>query len=128
MGVSSSGTRAGTAPTDQYETALTSPSGWELRQRNGGTESTDAPAAGPSTTGTWVEVEIWTDQLGDTRLFINGIEETTWTPQGSALLSGSMALRAGLLPTGQNWYIDDARGRKLITPEPLTTIGPLDRN
>jgi hypothetical protein len=49
-------------------------------------------------------------------------------PQGTALLSGSMALRTGLLPTGQNWYIDDARGRKLITPEPSTTIVPLDRN
>ncbi|MDW3179674.1 MAG: right-handed parallel beta-helix repeat-containing protein [Acidimicrobiia bacterium] len=124
----SSGTRAGEAPTDQYEAALTSPSGWELRQRSGGTGSFDAPAAGSPTAGAWVNVEIRTDQFGATRLFIDGSEVTTTTPQGSALLSGSMALRAGLLPTGQTWYIDDARGRKLVTPEPVTSVGPLDRN
>ena len=69
-----------------------------------------------------------TDQLADTRLFIDVVEKTTWTSQGSALLSRSIATRAGLLPTGQNWYVDDARGRKLTTPEPLTTVRPLDWN
>ncbi|MGI9608300.1 MAG: LamG-like jellyroll fold domain-containing protein [Acidimicrobiales bacterium] len=123
-----SGTRADNAPTDEYEAALVSPSGWQLRQRQGVTQAIDAPASGVPSTGAWMKVEIWTDQLGDTRLFIDGVEEQPWTAQGSALISGSMALRAGLLPTGQTWYVDDARGRKLITPEPLTSLGSLDRN
>ncbi len=123
-----SGTRAAATPTDEFEAALLSPSGWELRQRAAAAETTDAAAAGAPTSGTWQKVELWTDQLGDTRLFIDDIEVTGWTSQGNALLSGSLALRAGLLPSGQSWYVDDARGRKLITPEPVTSLGALDRN
>ena len=81
-----------------------------------------------TTTGTWLKVALWTAPLGDPRLFIDGTQVTGWTAQGSALLSGSMALRAGLLPTGETWYVDDARGRKLVTPEPVTSLGALDRN
>ena len=112
----SSGSRAGVGPTDEYEASLLSPSGWELRQRVGATDGVDAAAAGTPATGAWVKVELWTDQLGDTRLFIGGTEVTTWTSQGSALLSGSMALRAGVLPTGETWYVDDARGRNSSHP------------
>ena len=116
------------APTDQYEGALTSPAGWELRSRTGATTSIDAAAAGGSVPGVWVEVEMWTDQFGDSRLFIDGVEVTTWTAQGSALTSGSMALRVGALPPTESWYVDDARGRKLVTPEPVTVVSVLDRN
>ncbi len=122
------GTRAGLAPTDQYEAALTSPSGWELRSRAGVTESTDAAAAGTPATGTWVKVEIWTDQLGDSRILIDGVEVTGWTAQGSTLSSGSAGLRVGALPGGASWFVDDARARKLVTPEPVTTLSSLDRN
>ena len=122
------GTRAGLTPTDQYEAALTSPAGWELRSRAGVTESVDAAAAGTPSTGTWVRVEIWTDQLGDSRILIDGVEVTGWTSQGGTLSSGSAGLRAGLLPGGESWFVDDARARKLITPEPLTTLSSLDRN
>jgi hypothetical protein len=31
------------------------------------------------------------------------------------------------LPAGQSWFVDDTRARKLITPEPVTILGPLDR-
>ena len=124
----SAGTRAGISPTDQYEAALTSPSGWELRQRTGVTETVDAPGAGSPVTGSWVKVEIWTDQLGDTRILIDDVEVTGWTTQGGALTTGSAGLRTGLLPGVEDWFIDDARGRKLITPEPLTSLSSVDRN
>ncbi|MGI9601211.1 MAG: beta strand repeat-containing protein, partial [Acidimicrobiales bacterium] len=122
------GTRAGTVPTDEYESALIGPSGWELRQRVGGAQSQDAAPAGTPSTGTWVKVEMWTDQNGDSRIVVDGVEVTAWAAQGAALTSGSVALRAGQLPVGEDWYVDDARARKLVTPEPFTALGPLDRN
>ncbi|MEM9565832.1 MAG: LamG-like jellyroll fold domain-containing protein, partial [Actinomycetota bacterium] len=121
------GTRAGAVPTDQFEVALTSPAGWELRRRSGPTVATDAVAAGAPSTGTWVEVEIQTDQDGNSRILIDGVEVTGWTAQGGDPASGSIGLRTGLLPTGQRWYVDDPTARKLITPEPVTSLGPLDR-
>ena len=122
------GTRAGLAPTDQYEAALTSPSGWELRSRAGVTQSVDAAAAGSPTTGSWVKVEVWTDQLGDSRILVDGVEVTGWTPAGTTLASGSAGLRVGLLPGGEDWFVDDARARRLVTPEPVTALSSLDRN
>ncbi len=124
----SAGTRATAIPTDQFEAALTGPSGWQLRQRTGASETTDAGPQGTLNTGTWVKVEIWTDQLGDTRLLIDGVEVTGWTSQGTAIESGSVALRTGQLPSGEDWYVDDARARKLVTPEPVASLGPLDRD
>ena len=59
-----------------------------------------------------------TDQLADTRLFIDGVEKTTWTSQGSALLSRSIATRAGLLPTDQNWYVDEPEVENSPHPNP----------
>ncbi|MCP5029101.1 MAG: hypothetical protein GY929_22740, partial [Actinomycetia bacterium] len=123
-----SGTRATATPTDEYEAALTSPSGWELRHRTGLSETVDAAAAGAPSTGSWVKVELWTDQLGTSRLFIDGVEVTGWTAQGTDILSGSLGLRAGLLGVGEQWFIDDPRARRLVTPEPVTSLGPLDRN
>ncbi|MDH3704976.1 MAG: right-handed parallel beta-helix repeat-containing protein [Acidimicrobiia bacterium] len=121
------GTRSGPAPTDEYEAALVGPAGWELRQRQGATESTDAPAAGSPAAGQWVKVEIWTDQNGESRLLIDDVEVTGWTAQGSALASGSIGLRAGYLSLSEDWWVDDAQARRLVTPEPFTTVGPLDR-
>jgi CSLREA domain-containing protein len=121
------GTRTGTVATDQYETA-SSVSGFNLAQRTGASVTQDAAPTGSPDTGRWVQVEIWTDQNGDSRVLVDGVEVIGWTPQGSALTSGSLGLRAGGIPAGENWYIDDTRGRRLITPEPVTTLGPLDRN
>ena len=118
---------AGATPTDQMEAALTSPSGWELRRRSGPTETVDAAATGTPATGTWVEVEFQTDQNGDSRLFVDGTEVHGWTAQGTDPGSGSVGLRAGLLPVGERWYVDDPQARKLITPEPVASLGPLDR-
>ncbi len=121
------GTRAGLVPTDEHETAMTSPAGWDLRTRQGDGVVVDAPAAGVPPTGTWVEVEIWTDQTGTSRVLIDGVEIIGWTPQGAALGSGSVALRAGARPPAEAWYVDDTRGRRLVIPEPVTSLGPLDR-
>ena len=60
-------------------------------------------------------------------MLIGGTEVTGWTNQGSSLTSGSVALRTGYLNSGEQWFIDDARGRRLVTAEPVTTLGPLDR-
>ena len=122
------GTRAGLTPTDQYEAALTSAAGWELRRQVGTVESVDAAAAGTPITGAWVKVEIWTDQTGTSRLLIDGTEVTTWTAQGADLASGSAGLRAAALGAGEQWFVDDPRARRLVIPEPLTSLGPLDRN
>ncbi len=124
----SAGTRTGLVPTNQFEAALTSPSGWELRQRKGTVESSDAAASGTPTTGTWMEVAVWTRPNGDSRILIDGVEVTPWTVQGTALISGSVGFRAGALQAIDDWYIDDARARKLVFPEPITNLGPLDRN
>ena len=123
----SAGTRTGTVPTDQYETA-SSPTGWNLARRTGPTVVQDAAPAGTPDTGRWVQVEMWTDQQGNSRVLVDGIEVHGWTPQGATLASGSVGLRAASVPTGEAWYIDDARGRRLVTPEPVTTLGPLDRD
>ena len=122
------GTRAGASPSDQYEAALTSPSGWELRRRVGSVTSVDAPAAGTPDTGRWVKVEVQTDQTGRTRMLIDGVESTVWTVQGPDLASGSAGLRSGLLGPAEEWNVDDARARRLVVPEPVATVGPLDRN
>ncbi|MCP3912464.1 MAG: hypothetical protein GY713_16085, partial [Actinomycetia bacterium] len=55
-------------------------------------------------------------------------EVTGWTAQGTDILSGSLGLRAGLLGVGEQWFIDDPRARRLVTPEPVASLGPLDRN
>ena len=122
------GTRAGLSPVDQYEAALTSGSGWELRRRTGATETVDAAAAGTPSVGTWMKVEVWTDHLNASRILIDGVEVTGWTAQGSDLISGSLGLRAGVLGSGEQWFVDDARARRLVTPEPVASLGPLDRN
>jgi len=41
--------------------------------------------------------------------------------------SGSIGLRAGLLPGGTSWFVDDVQARRLVTPEPVTSLGPIDR-
>ena len=123
-----SGTRAGSTPVDQYSSgALDSPFRWALRQRLGDSVGVDATTAGTPVTGAWFEVEMWTDQAGGTRLLIDGTEVIGWTAQGNALTSGSAGLLVNRLPVGQNWYVDDARARKLVMPEPVSSVGALDR-
>ena len=123
------GTRAGTLPVDQLSVALvSSPFRWELRRPTATGDSVDATGASSPVVGDWFEVEMWTDQEGDSRLFVDGAEVVGWTPQGDALTRGSAGLVVNRLPVGESWYVDDVRARKLVTPEPVTTLGPLDRD
>lgn len=122
------GTRTGSTPTEQYETALSGGSGWQLRQRIGSTETTDTAPDGNPEAGRWVNVEIWTDQLGRSRVVIDGDEVTSWTDQGDGLASGSVGLRVGELHPGNAWFVDDPRARRLVIPEPVTSLAPIDRN
>ncbi|MFK7918022.1 MAG: LamG-like jellyroll fold domain-containing protein [Ilumatobacter sp.] len=122
------GTRATNRPVDQYSAAaVDSPSAWEIRQPLGDTTTVDATNTATIDTGQWVHVEIWTDQLNNTRLVVDGMEIIGWTAQGGALTTGSAGLAVHRLPNGEAWYVDDARTRKLVTPEPATTLGTLQR-
>ncbi len=121
------GTRTGDAPTDQYETALASPGGWDLATDLGGARTQQAAPAGVPATGQWMAVTMRTDETGTSSVSVDGTLVTGPTPQGSGLISGSVGLRAGLLPVGQAWYVDDARARKLLSDEPTVSLGPLER-
>ncbi len=123
-----SGTRAGISPTDQFDGAFVGADTWNLRRRSGATTSTDAVGTQALTTGAWVKVEQWTDQNGNSRLFVDGVPVIPWAGQTSPPASGSLGLRVGELPNGQSWFIDDPRARKLVMPEPTATVGALDRN
>ena len=123
-----SGTRTGASPTDQFGAAFTSGSDWALRRRFGATTDIDGTGTLAPPTGTWVKVEQWTDQNGNSRLAVDGTEVVPWVGQTAPPAGGSVGFRVGELPGGQVWYIDDPRARKLISPEPVTTLGPLDRD
>ena len=123
-----SGTRAGASPTDQFEAAFTSGSDWALRRRFGPTTDIDGTGSLAPATGAWVKVEQWTDQNGNSRFFVDGTPVVPWAGQTSPPASGSVGFRVAELPGGQVWHIDDPRARKLVMPEPVATLGPLDRD
>jgi CSLREA domain-containing protein len=123
-----SGTRAGQSPTDQFDAAYIGAGTWDLRRRSGAVDSVDGSGTQALTTGAWVKVEQWTDQNGDSRLLVDGVEVAPWTAQTAPPAGGSLGLRVGRLPGGQSWYVDDPRARRLVMPEPTATLGPLDRD
>jgi hypothetical protein len=123
-----SGTRAGLSPTDQFDAAYIGADNWELRRRSGAVDSVDGSGTQALSAGSWVKVEQWTDQNGNSRLLVDGVEVAPWTAQAAPPASGSLGLRVGRLPGGQSWYVDDPRARRLVMPEPTATLGPLDRD
>ncbi len=123
-----SGTRAGQSPTDQFDAAFVGADTWDLRRRSGAADAVDGSGTQALTTGTWVKVEQWTDQNGASRLLVDGVEVAPWTAQAALPAGGSLGLRVGRLPGGQSWYVDDPRARRLVMPEPTSTLGPLDRD
>ena len=48
--------------------------------------------------------------------------------EDAGLLLDGAGLRVAELPGGEFWFVDDPRARKLVTPEPIASLGPLDRN
>ena len=96
-----SGTRAGAAATDQFDAAFVSGSDWVLRRRFGPTTDTDGTGSPAPSTGTWVKVEQWTDQNGNSRLVVDGTEVVPWTGQTAPPASGSVGFRVGELPGAQ---------------------------
>jgi len=121
------GVRTGAAPTDQWETSLDSPAGWDLGRMAGPIRPQDASRTGVPVIGAWVKVTMKTDQNGDSSVWIDDTEIISPTNQGLVPESGSIGLRAGLLPGGTSWFVDDVQARRLVTPEPVTSLGPLDR-
>jgi hypothetical protein len=85
-----------------------------------------AGAAGVAVPGTWVRVVIRTDQNGRSSVVVGGSELIAPTAQSGLGVSGSVGLRVGQLRTSESWYVDDARDRRMVSPEPTTTISGID--
>ncbi len=120
-----SGTRTGTLPTDQIEFAVAG-AGSTLRSRYDTGVWSGGPSA-PVASGRWVEIEVWTDQTGQSRTFVDGVEVVTWTTPSVAPPTGSVGLRAAGVPSGESVFVDDVEVRKYVTPEPTASLGPLER-
>ncbi len=122
-----SGSRTGSAPTDQHETASTG-AGFDLATIVGRirTQETATPATLPP--AQWVRVVLRTDELGFSRVWVDGTQVLGPILHGGGASSGSVGLRAGVIPVGQTWHVDDTRVRRLVSDEPVTSLGALDRN
>ncbi len=123
----SSGTRTGAVPTNQHETSLTG-AGFDLGTIIGRSRSQEAPAAGSIPADTWAQVVVRTDEMGVSSVFVDGVQMLGPTLHSGGELLGSAGLRAGNVPSGVTWNVDDAQLRRLVSDEPTTSLGALDRN
>ena len=122
-----SGTRAGVVPTNQNETSLTG-AGFDLGTMLGRSRIQEAPAAGSLSAGTWAQVVIRTDEAGVSSVFVDGVQVLGPTLHSGGELLGSVGLRAGNVPSGVTWHVDDTQLRRLVSDEPTASLGALDRN
>lgn len=120
------GTRTGVAATDQFEAAARG-AGLDLALMSGSTRTPASTSATVLAPGSWQQVRISTDELGVTSLTLDGTPEL-----GPSLLSGlatgSVGFRAADIDPTEQWFIDDVRVRRLVSDEPTTSLGPLERN
>ncbi len=121
------GSRTGISPTDQNETAL-SASGFDLASLVGATRSQEATSPVTIGGGTWAQIVLRTDELDVSSVWVDGIQILGPTAHTGGALTGSVGLRSGNIPVGETWNIDDIQLRRLVSDEPVTTLGPLDRN
>ncbi len=122
------GTRTGADPITQHETALTG-AGFDLATIvSAGGRTQDAPPAGSVAAITWTKVVIRTDETGTGSVWVDDVPVIGPTPQGPGEARGSVGFRVGHLPVGETWITDDVRLRRLVSDEPVTVLGPLDRN
>ena len=120
------GTNTGAAPTDQREVAA-GPAGLALGAIDGAVRTTDATDPASISLGTWTRVEIRTDELGSSSVWLDGVEVIPPTAHSGGRTGGSAGLRSGELAATERWYVDDVRIRRYVSDEPETTLGPLDR-
>ncbi|MGI9604091.1 MAG: LamG-like jellyroll fold domain-containing protein, partial [Acidimicrobiales bacterium] len=122
------GVRTGAAPVTQHETALVGPTGWDLGRIDPGGRTQDlAPPGGQApSAGTWTKVTVRIDQADQMTVLIDDTVVIGPVPAAAAPAAGSVGLR-GRLPSGQQWYVDDAVARRLVSVEPVASLAALDR-
>jgi hypothetical protein len=121
------GSRTGVTPTDQNETEL-SVAGFDLATLVGATRTQEATSPATIGVATWAEVLLRTDELGNSSVWVDGVQIIGPTAHSGGAATGSVGLRSGNIPVGETWNIDDVRLRRLVSDEPITSLGPLDRN
>jgi CSLREA domain-containing protein len=121
-----SGTITGTAPTDQYEAGITV-GDVDLATNRGGDRTVDATTGTSIVPGVWTRVEILTDELGRSRVVVDGVEALAPTAHSAPADRGSFGVRVGALSSGEV-VVDDVRARRYVSDEPVTTLGPILRS
>ncbi|MFN3255495.1 MAG: LamG-like jellyroll fold domain-containing protein [Ilumatobacter sp.] len=121
-----SGTITGTAPTDQYEAGITV-GDVDLATNRGGDRTVDATTGTSIAPGVWTRVEILTDELGRSRVVVDGVEALAPTAHSAPADRGSFGVRVGALSSGEV-VVDDVRARRYVSDEPVTTLGPILRS
>ncbi|MFN8024164.1 MAG: FG-GAP-like repeat-containing protein [Acidimicrobiales bacterium] len=119
------GTSTGAVPVDEREAGLTAGS-VELASSSGATRTVDASAAATVPGGVWTHVEIRTDELGRSSVWIHGVQVLGPVSHSGGPTRGSAGLRIRSMPTGQA-YVDDVRIRRYVADEPVATLGPIQR-
>lgn len=121
------GTNTGSSPTDQREVGSSSGGNLDLASVVGTTRTVDATSGSTIPAGTWVRVEIRTDENGVSSVWRNGVQIVAPTAHSASRSGGSAGLRAVDLSSGQGWYVDDVRLRRYVSDEPATRLSWLDR-
>jgi hypothetical protein len=122
------GTRAGGAAVNQLEGGVRDGSGDLVAETVAGSGRTrDATAGSGLSDGQWARVTVRTDETGRTsvRLGNSTVIAPLLQPDGRA--SGTVGLRSRKLLLPSFWFVDDLRVRRLVSDEPVTTLGALQR-
>ncbi len=120
------GTRTGAVATDQFDLAATS-SGLDLGVFDAGSRTSSATSPTVLASGSWQRIVVLTDELGVTSVWVDGVQEIGPTAL-SGLVSGSVGFRATSMDGAERWFVDDVRARRLVSDEPIASLGVLERN
>ena len=120
------GSRTGATATDQFD-ARASGTGLDLGVIDGATRVSSATDGTVLTAGVWQRIVLSTDELGLSWFRLDGADRLGPSPLVGAT-TGSVGFRAGGIVPGQQWYVDDVRVRRLVSDEPTTSLGAIERN
>ncbi len=118
------GDAAGSDPVQQDETGLFGAAGWDLGEVDGSRTQLVPPPAGQSpAVDTWQRVELRIDQAGALSATAAGTDvPTSGTTPAGVTPTGTVGFRVGPLDPTTQWWIDDLRIRRYVTPEPVATL------
>ena len=68
-----------------------------------------------------------TDETGRTSVRIGSTTAVNGVLQSDGRSSGSFGLRVSRLLLPSYWFVDDVRARRVVSDEPVTTLGWLQR-